>query len=149
MVTRRVALPVLPVVVDTERRDRGVTMEAWLAAPSPPLHSWECEDPNGELELVNVRTGERELVPARPCPALRCKYHVGLRGDGSFSCQRDFAALPEAERTFDRIAAATGLIQEAVVRTAERVIDRNQRDSGDVTPEAKAAIALGLLRRHA
>jgi len=127
---RRVALPVLPVAVDAERRDRGVSLDDWCAAPPPPATRDECEH------------------SARPCPALRCTYHVGLRGDGSFSCQWDFVEqVPAAERTWDRIAAVTGLLRPALIRTFDRVVERNKRDNGDVPPEQKLAQELGLIRR--
>ena len=59
------------VETDCERRDRGISLTAWNNAPSPPATEEACTS------------------GARPCPALRCWFHLGDRGDGTLSCVFD------------------------------------------------------------
>jgi hypothetical protein len=69
---------------DAERRARGVTVEHWLEAPPPPATRGDCE-----LDGDNG---------SRPCPALRCKYHLGRVGEAAgFTCWLDVCDLPEDE----------------------------------------------------
>jgi hypothetical protein len=123
-----------------------VTLEEWLDAPAPPLKRWECEDPDALLELRDVETGTVELVPMRPCPALRCKYHLGKRG--AMTCRLDFEKLPADERTYAVIGDAAGMHTQEAHRIVSRVAKRNQRDTGtedDVPDEQKLAKELGLI----
>jgi len=119
----------LSVAEDRERRARGVTVEQWIDAPAPPATRGECEN-----------------LP-RPCPALRCRYHIGLRGDGTFTCGLDFAELPEDERTFVRIGSVIGRLSrqrgEQMVNAALAAFRRAEleregigpvEESEDVTP---------------
>jgi hypothetical protein len=73
-----VVLEALPdVAEDAERRARGVTVADWLEAPPPPATRGDCED------------------EPRPCPALRCKYHLGRYGeDNGAACVLDVADWP-------------------------------------------------------
>ncbi len=113
------------VLADRERRDRGVTLQAWLAAPATPRTEADCPD-------------------ARPCPHLRCEYHLGLRGDGSYTCELDVRELPDEERTFDLIARVTGSYDDTTRRDFNRARDKFERSCTD--DDLKR---LGIRRRHA
>lgn len=119
MVARAVHLPVLPVEVDAERRDRGVTVEEWLAAPPAPEYRRDCED------------------GLRPCPSLRCRHHVGKRGDGSFSCSLDFAELPADERTLEEVGRVLGKNDETVRLAEHRARDKFGVTANECAPELR------------
>lgn len=73
-------------VQNTERQMRGVTVEAWFAAPKTPANRGECAD------------------GARPCPYLRCKYQWGVLGN--YGCALDDG--DEGAHTYEQIAARIG-----------------------------------------
>lgn len=60
---RRPRRLLLTVEDNQERWRRGIPLDEWFAAPHAPAKRAECED------------GER------PCPFLRCRYHLGNVGD--------------------------------------------------------------------
>lgn len=137
------ALP--DVAEDRERRARGVSVEDWLEAPAPPDTREECEVGEGELELVDERGELVATVPARPCPALRCKYHLGRVGErAGVSCWLDFIDdTAPAERTFERIGELLGV-------TLERAIGIEREARHAVTEaDPQVLVELGIRRRHA
>jgi hypothetical protein len=83
---RKVRLVVLS--VEAERRSRGVSVEAWIAAPPPPLTREEC------------------ISAERPCPALRCRHHNGR------TCALDLAEL--GGMTLGEIALELNVTRERV-----------------------------------
>ena len=124
--TRNAPPVLLPPAEDAERRDRGVELKRWLEAPATPATRAECEQ------------------GPRPCPHLRCIHHIGERGDGTFTCALDFAELPEAERTTERIADVLGTSRQNVeALLGHAVTNARRRAPHDVL------IALGIRRRHA
>jgi hypothetical protein len=124
LMVMRVRPDALPVDVDRERRERGIGLKRWLEAPAPPTKRAECE--NGP----------------RPCPHLRCCYHIGERGDGSFTCELDFAELPAEERTLERVASVLGTSFQRVHTAQRTALDKaRSRAPHDVL------IALGIRRR--
>lgn len=107
------------VETDCERRDRGISLAAWNRAPSPPTTKRECT--NGP----------------RPCPALRCWFHCGDRGDGSLSCVLD------VERPMSQAEVAS------VLGVSERRVRAIEQAAAAQPTMRKARIALGVLKRHA
>lgn len=85
---------------DAERRERGISLDAWNRAPRPPATRAECE------------------FSERPCRALRCWYHCGARGNGKLSCVLDV----EREHTIAETAAVLGLSERLVERTHARAL---------------------------
>jgi hypothetical protein len=84
---------------DRERRERGVSVADWIAAPRPPQFRAECEG--------------REAG----CPALRCKFHLGPVGEAAgYSCLNQIADMPDGddpmkprgERTLELIGRVLG-----------------------------------------
>ena len=116
------------VEADAERRDRGVPLELWRQAPPAPLTVEECE---------------RTRDASTPCPHLRCEYHVGLRGDRSFSCQLDFAELPEHERTYERIAEVLGVSPQRVEQ-----VDKGARSKIERTRSPRSLAPLVQIRKR-
>ncbi len=90
---RRLALE-----ADAERRARGIPLDAWNAAPPPPPTLAECEPGQGW---------------PRPCPALRCRHHVGWSGSREYSCDHDV--------TRDHGAVSLTTVAVLIGRTRERV----------------------------
>jgi hypothetical protein len=109
-VTKRIDVPawssprkqLSDVETDCERRDRGFSLAAWNNAPLPPSTKEECT--NG----------------ARPCPALRCWFHCGDRGDGSLSCVLDV----DRAMSQDKVASVLGVSKRRV-----QLIEADARDS--------------------
>ena len=145
-----VALRALPdVAADRERRARGVSLEDWLAAPAPPDTRDECEAP--ELELVTTVQGDEFVatkvtrVSARPCLALRCKFHLGRVGEqAGVSCYLDFIddTAPD-ERTFVTIGRVLGV-------TKERAIELYNSGCHELESQGPEVLrTLGIRRRHA
>jgi hypothetical protein len=117
------------VEADAERRDRGVPLDEWRAAPPAPLTVEACE----------VRDA------STPCPHLRCEFHIGFRGDRSFSCQLDFAALPDHERTYERIGEVLGISFQRVEQ-----VDKGARSKIERTRSPRSLAPLVQIRkRHA
>jgi len=112
------------VAEDRERRERRISLKRWLAAPAPPTTREGCEN------------------APRPCPHLRCIYHLGEAGDGSQTCVLDVAELPQEERTQKRVAEILGVAQP---RIAE--IERIARDKTKARKPHDTLIALGVRRR--
>lgn len=140
-----VALVALPdVAEDRERRARGVTVEDWISAPAPPDTREECEDADGELELVENGVVVAR-VPARPCPALRCKFHLGRVGEAAgVSCWLDFCedTAPD-ERTFVAIGKLLGVTRQRAEQSYEDACRAVE------TQDPEVLRALGVRRRHA
>jgi hypothetical protein len=139
-----VALLALPdVEEDRERRARGVSVDDWLDAPAPPDTRYECEDPDAELELVDA--GYPIVVPARPCLALRCRYHLGRVGErAGVSCWLDFIdnTAPE-ERTHEAIGKLLGVTLERVIEIVRDACHAFE------SQEPQVLVQLGVRRRHA
>lgn len=124
MVVALVALP--DVREDAERRARGVTVEDWVNAPRPPAIRGECED------------------GARPCPALRCKYHLGRYGEREgFSCWLDVTELPDDERTFVTIGRLVNVNKHRAHDDVTSAFEKIEQSD----PETLRL--LGVRRRHA
>lgn len=138
------ALLALPdVAEDRERRARGVTVEDWLDAPAPPDAREECEDADGELEVVDERGDVVARLPARPCPALRCRYHLGRVGEAAgVSCLLDWIdETSREERTFVEIGRVLGVSRQR----AEQIYEDACRAIEEQAPEVLRA--LGVRRR--
>lgn len=114
------------VATDAERRDRNISITRWNAAPSPPTTKREC------------MTGQR------PCPAVRCWFHCGDRGDGTVTCVLDV----EAPMTTAAIASVTGVSRQRAEQNLDRA-ERSMRDSAIATGSREFLIALRVFKRHA
>jgi hypothetical protein len=91
---------------DRERRDRGVSIQDWLDAP----------------------TATRELCDryesGAGCPALRCKRHLGRVGEAAgYSCEFQISSMPDGEDPTkphgERTLALIGRVIGGTSRTAE------------------------------
>lgn len=102
-----------------------MTILDWINAPPPPATRAQCED------------------GARPCPALRCEFHLGRIGEREgYTCELDVCELPDEERTFDLIGRLCGV-------TGERAM--HARDSAChkiASSDPETLRLLGVRRRH-
>ena len=86
----------LDVDENQERWRRGLPLDEWFEAPRAPATRAGCELPRGD----------------RPCPHLRCRYHLGNPGDRG-------CALDVAERGGATLAEVGGAIGYTVQRVQQ------------------------------
>jgi hypothetical protein len=100
---------------DAERRERGVSLDAWNRAPRPPALRALCEQ------------SSPEAAGDRPCRALRCWFHCGVRGNGRMSCVLDV----ERPMSHAEIADVLGLDPRSVKLTQAEALSRARESTPD------------------